>query len=93
MTTPLLERFIGEARDLLIDKGYNPDFGARPLRRAIESLIEDQLSESILRGEFKGIDLVKITRDGDKLKFESVNTKGEVHAEPAAAGGAAADAT
>ncbi len=41
------------ARDFLIDKGYNPDFGARPLRRAIEQHIEDALSERILRGEFK----------------------------------------
>src|SRR3954468_3791520 len=86
-----------EARDFLIDKGYNPDFGARPLRRAIEQSVEDQLSESILRGDFKGIDLVKITRDGDKLRFESTNTKGDAApAEPAAAGAggaAAADAT
>jgi ATP-dependent Clp protease ATP-binding subunit ClpC len=76
-----------EARDFLIEKGYNPDFGARPLRKAIEHNIEDQLSESILRGDFKGFDLVKIARDGDKLRFESVNTKAEPHAaEPAAAG-------
>src|SRR4029079_9830941 len=66
-----------EARDFLIEKGYNPDFGARPLRRAIEQHVEDGLSESILRGDFKGIDLVKITRDGDKLKFEALNTKGD----------------
>jgi ATP-dependent Clp protease ATP-binding subunit ClpC len=74
-----------EARDFLIDKGYNPDFGARPLRRAIEQSVEDQLSESILRGDFKGIDLVRITRDGDKLRFESINTKAEHPAEAAAA--------
>ena len=75
-----------EARDFLIEYGYNPDFGARPLRRAIEQHIEDALSESILRGDFKGIDLVKINRDGDKLRFESVNTKAT---EPTPAGGAA----
>jgi len=80
-----------EARDFLIEKGYNPDFGARPLRRAIEHHIEDALSESILRGDFKGFDLVKIQRDGDKLKFESVNTKGDSAA--ATTGGAAANAT
>ena len=43
-----------EAKEFLIDKGYNPDFGARPLRRAIEHLIEDPLSEEILRGSFTG---------------------------------------
>jgi ATP-dependent Clp protease ATP-binding subunit ClpC len=80
-----------EARDYLIEKGYNPDFGARPLRRAIEQNVEDALSESILRGDFKGIDLVKIHRDGEKLRFEALNTKGEQPA--AAAAGGAADAT
>ncbi|HUO07620.1 MAG TPA: ATP-dependent Clp protease ATP-binding subunit [Phycisphaerae bacterium] len=82
-----------EARDFLIEKGYNPDFGARPLRRAIEQHIEDALSESILRGEFKGVDLVRINRDGDKLKFESVNTKGDQPAAAAAGTAPAADAT
>jgi ATP-dependent Clp protease ATP-binding subunit ClpC len=42
-----------EARQFLIDKGYNPDFGARPLRRAIEHYVEDPLSEEILRGGYK----------------------------------------
>ena len=78
-----------EAREFLIEKGYNPDFGARPLRRAIEHTVEDALSESILRGDFKGMDLVKIARDGDKLKFEAVNTKGD----QAAAASPAANAT
>ena len=78
-----------EARDFLIEKGYNPDFGARPLRRAIEQSVEDQLSESILRGDFKGVDLVKIHRDGDKLRFDPINTKGD---QPAAAGAAAGGA-
>src|SRR5262249_36509903 len=43
-----------EAKDFLIDKGYNPDFGARPLRRAIENFVEDPLSEELLKGELKG---------------------------------------
>jgi len=84
-----------DARDFLIEKGYNPDFGARPLRRAIEQFVEDALSESILRGEYKGMDLVKIHRDGEKLKFETLNTKASVKTEPTAAGSgaAASDAT
>jgi ATP-dependent Clp protease ATP-binding subunit ClpC len=57
------------AHDFLIEKGYNPDFGARPLRRAIEQFVEDPLSESILRGEYKGMDRIQIDRDGDTLKF------------------------
>jgi ATP-dependent Clp protease ATP-binding subunit ClpC len=76
-----------EAKDFLIDKGTSSDFGARPLRRAIEQHVEDPLSEDILRGSFKGKDLIKITvkqpelEGGEKhLFFESLKTtegKGE----------------
>ena len=41
------------AREFLIDKGFNPDFGARPLRRAIEQHVEDPISEEVLRGAYK----------------------------------------
>src|SRR5207342_142698 len=50
-----------EAKEFLIDKGTNADFGARPLRRAIEQHVEDPLSEEILRGAFKGKDFIRIT--------------------------------
>ncbi len=61
------------AKEFLIDKGYNPEFGARPLRRAIERYIEDALSENILRGEFKGKNVIKIeVKDEDSLKFEGL---------------------
>ena len=43
-----------DAKEFLIEKGYNPDFGARPLRRAIEQHIEDPVSEEILRGTYAG---------------------------------------
>jgi len=61
------------AKAFLMEKGYNPDFGARPLRRAIEHFVEDPLSESILRGDFEGKHLVKVTRvEGeDKLTFRA----------------------
>ena len=52
------------AKDFLIDKGYNPDFGARPLRRAIEHNVEDPLSEEILRGNFtEGVIVVDAAED------------------------------
>lgn len=68
-----------EAKEFLIEKGTNADFGARPLRRAIEQHVEDPLSEEILRGNFKGKDLIKITvkteEAGDKhLYFETFTT-------------------
>jgi ATP-dependent Clp protease ATP-binding subunit ClpC len=53
------------AKDFLIDKGYNPDFGARPLRRAIGSYIEDPLSEMLLSGELQDKNLLKATRKGE----------------------------
>ena len=60
-------------KEFLIDKGYNPEFGARPLRRAIEHYIEDPLSESLLKGEFKGKSVIKISvLDEEHLKFEGV---------------------
>jgi ATP-dependent Clp protease ATP-binding subunit ClpC len=69
-----------EAKEFLIEKGTNADFGARPLRRAIEQHVEDPLSEEILRGNFKGKDLIKITvkteDDGNKhLYFEALTTE------------------
>ena len=60
-----------QAKEFLIDKGYNPEFGARPLRRAIEHYIEDPLSEAILRSEFKGKNLIKIdVQDEEHMKLE-----------------------
>jgi ATP-dependent Clp protease ATP-binding subunit ClpC len=71
-----------EAKDFLIDKGTNSDFGARPLRRAIEQHVEDPLSEEILRGSFKGKDVVRITvkteEGGEKhLYFEALMSNEE----------------
>jgi ATP-dependent Clp protease ATP-binding subunit ClpC len=61
------------AKEFLIEKGYNTEYGARPLRRAIERYIEDTLSENILRGEFKGKNVIKIeVMDEDHLKFEGL---------------------
>src|SRR5262249_25525810 len=53
-----------EAKAYIIEKGYNPDYGARPLRRAIENMIEDPLSEEILRGTFKGKDTITVVVAG-----------------------------
>ena len=61
-----------QAKEFLIDKGYSPEFGARPLRRAIEHYIEDPLSEAVLRGEFKDKKLIKIeVQDEEHLRLES----------------------
>ncbi len=59
------------AKDFLIEKGYNPDFGARPLRRAISTYMEDPLSEALLSGTFQGKSRIIVTRPAgeEKLTF------------------------
>ena len=75
-----------QAKEFLIDKGYNPEFGARPLRRAIEHYIEDPLSESVLSGKFKGKNLIKIdVQDEEHLKFEGFEKKEPKESETAVA--------
>ncbi|HEY2841209.1 MAG TPA: ATP-dependent Clp protease ATP-binding subunit, partial [Pirellulales bacterium] len=63
-----------ESKTYLIKKGSNTDFGARPLRRAIENYVEDPLSEELLKGEFQGKDTihvdVKTVGDVKQLVFE-----------------------
>jgi len=55
-----------EAKGYLAQEGYDPKFGARPLRRVLRSRVEDALSEGLLRGEFQPGDTVKVDeRDGD----------------------------
>ena len=59
-----------EAKDYLLEKGTNLKFGARPLRRAIQRYVEDEISERILRGDIVDGDNIKVSRDGDKLVFD-----------------------
>jgi len=56
-----------EAKDFIGKKGYDPDFGARPLRRTIQTLVEDQLSEALLRGEFLPGDTVVVDCVNEKI--------------------------
>ena len=59
-----------EAKELIYQEGYDPLFGARPLRRAIQRLIENPLADEILRGAFKAGDLIRVTAEDQQLKFE-----------------------
>ena len=74
-----------EAKTFLIRKGSNLDFGARPLRRAIENFVEDPLSEELLKGEFQGMDTIRIEvkEVGDKKQLCFQGTAGPVPATPA----------
>ncbi len=65
------------AREFLADAGYDPDFGARPLKRAIQRHLQDPLALAILSGEFSDGDLIRVDRGGDGLSFSAV-MQGEV---------------
>ncbi len=57
------------AKDLLVDEGYDPAMGARPLRRAIQRLLEDPLSDELLRGNLCEGLVIVCDRDGDTMKM------------------------
>jgi ATP-dependent Clp protease ATP-binding subunit ClpC len=60
------------ARDYLADKGYDPNYGARPLRRLIQDEIEDKLSEALLHCDFKAGDNVEVGYDGEKITTKTL---------------------
>ncbi len=59
-----------EVRDFLIQKSFSEEFGARPLKRAIERHIEDPLSEEILRGTLEQPHVVRVTLEAGQIKFQ-----------------------
>ncbi|WP_434512922.1 ATP-dependent Clp protease ATP-binding subunit [Desulfitobacterium sp. AusDCA] len=61
------------ALELIAKEGNDPTYGARPLRRAIQRLIEDSLSEKILQSEFKAGDHVRVEAEDGKMKFTKVS--------------------
>jgi ATP-dependent Clp protease ATP-binding subunit ClpC len=61
------------AHELLIEKGYDPSYGARPMRRAVERYLEDPIAEDILRGLIKSGDQVEVTSNGEKLTFKTTS--------------------
>lgn len=58
-----------QAKDYLVEKGYDVDQGARPMRRAIQDFVEDPLANGILSGQFKPGDTVSVLRRGDSLSL------------------------
>lgn len=57
-------------KELLVKKGFDPEYGARPLRRAIQKMLEDKLSEEMLAGNVKAGDKVLVDSDGEELVFK-----------------------
>jgi ATP-dependent Clp protease ATP-binding subunit ClpC len=58
-----------KAKDFLVEKGYDPNYGARPMRRSVERFLEDPLAEEILKGSLHENDPVQVSVDKDKLVF------------------------
>ena len=73
------------AKDLLIEEGYDPAFGARPLKRVIQRRVQDELALLILRGDVVDGDHVVVDRSGDELVFNVIpgEREEEAEAEPA----------
>jgi len=71
------------AHEFVIEKGYDPNYGARPMRRAVERFLEDPLAEEILRGNVKAGTKVQVTAKDGKLVFQPDVTKAKL-AEPIA---------
>lgn len=65
-----------EAITFLTEQGWDPQYGARPLKRAIQRLIEDELAKRILGGELKQGDTAAVRREGDALTFSGVAPPG-----------------
>ncbi len=81
----LIERGIGLAvsegtKELLSLKGYDEAFGARPLRRVIQTMVEDKLSDILLNGEIKPGDTIRLDREGDEIAVKLDHKTDEVSA-------------
>ena len=66
-----------EARDFLSVKGFDPSYGARPMRRAVERFLEDPLAEALLRGTVKTGDRVEVVRKSDAEELDFISQRSE----------------
>ncbi len=64
-----------KAKDFLVEKGYDPQYGARPMRRAVERFFEDPLAEEILKGALHEGAMIQVTAENDKLVFKQSDPK------------------
>ena len=65
------------ARALLAREGYDPLYGARPLKRAIQTLIQNPLASKLLRGEIVPGQTIRVSADGDLMSFDTEPTAAE----------------
>jgi len=58
-----------KAKDFLVSKGYDPQYGARPMRRSVERFLEDPLAEELLKGNLHDGEPISVSADADHLTF------------------------
>ena len=74
MTGALSLRSVAEVKEWLIQENYQPTYGARPMRRAVQKYLADPLSEDILRGRFKDIHKVLVTFKDGAIDFQEAES-------------------
>jgi ATP-dependent Clp protease ATP-binding subunit ClpC len=80
-----------DVKDQLAKEGYSPTYGARPLRRAIQRMLEDAMAEQVLMGKFKEGDTIVTKLDGETVSFEKTEKKVDKPAENKENGGEKTD--
>jgi ATP-dependent Clp protease ATP-binding subunit ClpB len=63
------------AKELLVEQGYDPVYGARPLKRSIQTLIQNPMAVSLLKGEISSGQTIRISADGGEMKFTPVDAE------------------
>jgi ATP-dependent Clp protease ATP-binding subunit ClpC len=70
-----------DAKDFIIEKGFDPVYGARPLKRVIQKYIEDPIAEEMLKGKFSDGSMIKVLHEGNALTFIETGRKPVVKSE------------
>jgi len=75
-----------DVKNLLAEEGFDPQFGARPLRRALQRIIEDPLAEELLLGRFTQGDTIRVELEDGRVFFTKAKTSSAAPSEPAKSG-------
>ena len=73
-TSNITLEFTPAAKELLIDEGFDPTYGARPLKRTVQRLVLDPLALAMLQGEYRDGDTITVDARGGKLVFDAIRS-------------------